>query len=115
MLGVFLLNQNLKHKLQTAQNKCMCLCLDLPPHSHIGAIHLRKINWLPVSERVESCIVRLFFKYYNGIVPSYINDMFKPSSNKYNTGSQMALDISQQKINTGEKALIFLERKYGLK
>ena len=32
-----LLNENLKHKLQAAQSKCICLCLDLPPCSHIGA------------------------------------------------------------------------------
>ena len=72
----------------------MCFCLGLPLRSHNEMIHFQKINWLPVSGRVESCIV---------------TTAFKPSSNKYNTGSQMALDI--RKINTGEKSFTFLETK----
>ena len=47
----------LKHKFQTAQNKCIGLCLDLPALSHIDTIHFRKINWLPVSKRVKYFIV----------------------------------------------------------
>ena len=88
---------NLKHKLQTTQNKYMRLCLNLSLRSHIGAAYFRKINWLPVSERVESCIATNVFKYWNRIVPSYTNDMFKPSYKRYNTRSQMALDIPLQK------------------
>ena len=87
----------------------MCLCLDLPLRSHNEVIHFQKINWFPVSGRIESCMVTTAFKHYNGIIPSYIHDIFKPSSNKYNTGSQMALDI--RKINTGEKSFTFLETK----
>ena len=34
--------------------------------------HFRKINWLPVSDRVEYCIVNTVFKYWNGIVPGCI-------------------------------------------
>ena len=39
-----LLNRNVKHKLLTTQNKCIRLCLDLPPHFDTGVIHLRKIK-----------------------------------------------------------------------
>ena len=88
-----LLYKNLKHKLLTTQNKYMRRCLNLSLRSHIGAAYFKKINWLPVSERVESCIATTVFKYWNRIVPSYINDMFKPSYKRYNTRSQMALDI----------------------
>ena len=55
-------------------------------------------NNLAVSERVESCIATTVFKYWNGIVPSYTNNM--PSYNKYNTKSQIALDIPLQKTWT---------------
>ena len=71
-----LLNINLKNKLQTAQNKYIRLCLGLPPHSHIVAIHLLEINWLP--ERVESCIATTVFKCrdctvaYQGYVCAFI-------------------------------------------
>ena len=47
--------KNLKLKLQKAQNKCIRFFLNLPPRSHINPSHSRKINWLPVSDRVEYC------------------------------------------------------------
>ena len=33
--------------------------------------------WLPVSDRVEYCIANTVFKYWNGIVPGYIHEMFR--------------------------------------
>ena len=63
--------KNLKLKLQKAQSKCIRFCLNLPLRSHIHPSHFRKINWLPFSDRVES-------KYWNGIVPGYIHEMFRP-------------------------------------
>ena len=32
--------------------------------SHINPSHFRKINWLPVSDRVEYCIAKTVFKYW---------------------------------------------------
>ena len=46
-----------------------------------------KINWLPVERRVELCTAATVFKYWKGIVPSNLNDMFMPSLNNYNTKS----------------------------
>ena len=102
---------NLKHKLQTAQNKRICLYFDLPHRCHIGVAHFRKINRLPVSDRVESCIATAVFKHWNEIVLSHINDMFQPSHNTYNTRSQITLYIPLQKTNTGKQALSFLGQK----
>ena len=49
------------------------------------------------------------------IVPSYIIDMFKSSYNRYDTISQMPLDIPLRKANTGQHKLYFsMGRKYGL-
>ena len=79
--------------------------------SHIDPSHFRKINWLPVSDRVEYCIANTVFKYWNGIVPGYIHEMFKPSLCRYSTRSQMALDIPLRKTNTGQKSLSFLGPK----
>ena len=62
-----LLKRNLKLKLQKAQNKCIHFCLNLPPKSHINPSQFRKINWLPVSNRVEYCIANTVFKYWNGL------------------------------------------------
>ena len=53
-----LLKKNLKLKLQKSQNKCIRFCLNLPLGSHIDSSHFRKINWLPVSDRVEYFIAK---------------------------------------------------------
>ena len=71
------LNKNSKHRLQTAQNKHIRLCLDLSPHSHIDATHVRKIYWFPVSERVESCITATAFKHWSGVLLSYVMACFR--------------------------------------
>ena len=102
-LWVFL-KKNLKLKLQKAQNKCIHFCLNLPPRSPIDLSHFRKINWLPVSDRVEYCIANTVFKYWNGIVPGYIHEMFKLSLWRYSTRLQMPLDILCGKQIQGKKA-----------
>ena len=90
---ISLLNKYLKDKFQVAQNFCIRLSLDLPPYSHIDAIHLGKIDWFPVSKRITFCNTTTAFKYWNGIaiVPSYVNNMFIPSYNKYYNSSLIAL------------------------
>ena len=105
------LKTNLKLKLQKSQNKCIRFCLNLPLRSHIDPSHFIKINWLPVSHRVEYCIANTIFKYWNGIVLGYIHEMFKPWLSKYSTRSKMASDIPLRKANTGQKSLSFLGPK----
>ena len=100
-----------KIKLQKAQNKCIRFCLNLTPRSHIDPSHFRKINLLPVSDRVEHCIPNTVFNYWNGIVPGHIDGMFKPSLCRYSARSQMALDIPLRKTNIGKKKLILLRAK----
>ena len=105
------LKKNLKLKIQKAQNKCIRFCLNLPPRSHINRSHFRKINWFPVSDRVEYFIVTTIFKYWNRTETGYIHEMFKPLLYRYSTRSQMALDIPLRKTNTGRKSLYFLGPK----
>ena len=76
-----------------------------------NSLHFGNINWLTVRERVEYCAANTVFKYWNGIVPGYIHEIFKPSFCKYSTISNMALDITLRKTNTGQKVLSFLEPK----
>ena len=73
--------------------------------------HFRKINWLPVSCRVKYCIANTVFKYWNGIVPGYVLEIFKPSPCRYTTRLQIALSILLRRINTGQKSLSFLGPK----
>ena len=37
--------------LQTLQNKCVYLCLELDNRAHVGITEFRQINWLPVNYR----------------------------------------------------------------
>ena len=90
---------------------CLLLSKNLKNRLRLCAVHFRKINLLPVSERVKSCIATIVFKYWNEIVSSYINDMFELSYNKYPTRSQMALDILLQRTITGQEVLFFLGPK----
>ena len=61
-----------------------------PSLSHNCHSSLKK-NWLSASERVECYIATIRFKYWNGTVPSHVNDMFNFSYNRYNTRSKVAL------------------------
>ena len=106
-----LLSKTLKTKLEIAQNKYIRFCLELLPHGHISPSHFRKIIWLPVERKVELLTSTTAFKYWKGIAPSYLNDMFMPSQDNYNTRSQMALDISLCRTSKGQKSMSFLGTK----
>ena len=60
--------EKFKNQTSKAQNKCIHFCLNFAPRSHIDSLNFREINWPPVSDRVEYCIAKRFFKYWNGIV-----------------------------------------------
>ena len=89
-----------KEKLKTQASKSSkqmyYFCLNLPPKSCINPSHFRKINWLPVKDRVE---------YFTA------NTVFKPSLCRCSKRSQMTLDIPLQKTNTVQKNLSFLGPK----
>ena len=105
---------NEKFRSQTI-NKCIRFCLNLPPRFQIDLFYFIKRNWPPPSDRVEYCIANTIFKCWNGTVPGFIHEMFKPSLCRFSTRSQMAFDIPLRKTNTGQKGLYFLRPKIGSK
>ena len=62
-----LLSKSQKHRLHVAQNKCISLCLSLPPNSHIGAIHLRKIIWSQLLEEYKLTFQLWFLNIGTGL------------------------------------------------
>ena len=74
------LNQKLKKKLQTTQNKCIRFCLQLSSRTRLTFQHLEKINWLPIKERVHQSILSHVHKSLNNDSPIYMSDMFKTAS-----------------------------------
>ena len=66
---------------------------------------------MPPKKNVKTVVPNTVFKYWNGIVPGYILEIFKPSLCKYSTRSQLALDIPLRKSNTGQNSLSSLGPK----
>ena len=104
-------SKKLKFKSLKAQNKCISFCLNSPSRSHIDPSNFRKINWLPVSNKVESFIANTVIKYWKGIVSGHIHKMFQPSLCRYSTISQMELEVTLRKTKLGQKMLSFLKTK----
>ena len=70
------LNNDLKQKIQSAQNKCIRFCLNIGPLSHIGYKEFRAINWLPCSYRIEQCLLVLAHNYFSQKCPEYMDEIF---------------------------------------
>ena len=70
------LPKSLKVKLQTAQNSCKRYCLGLEDRTHIGKEEFEKINWLPVSNRVNQCLAVTAYNFRNSHSPKYMNDIY---------------------------------------
>ena len=85
--------------------------MELPPRSPINPSDFRKINCLPVERIIKLCTSATVFKYWKGIAPSYLNDIFMSSRNNYSTRSQMALDIPLCRTIKGQKSMSFLGPK----
>ena len=93
--------------LQAALNKCVRLRLDLIFHSPIDANYFRKINWLPVSEKVEFLLfLNIGTGLYHQILIKYLC-------------LHTILDHKWHHISTKNKCMaissVFSWTKYGLK
>ena len=95
-------------KIQVTQNKCIRFCLKLNPRHHTVAKEFKGMNWLPTKEIVEQRIATNVFKYWKRTSPFYVNEMFIPSRNIYETRSHMALEIPLRNSNLGQKSISFL-------
>ena len=78
-------------------------------HDHLHQLHPQL--FMRENHRTYCCRATTVFDYQNGTVPSLTNDPFQPSLNRYSTRSQMPLDISLRKPNTGQQALSSLGTK----
>ena len=69
--------KNLKNKIQTTQNKCVSFCLNLDKMAHISQNEIKKLNWLPISDKINQCILSATFKFVSDISPNYLNEVFQ--------------------------------------
>ena len=66
---------SLKNKLQTAQNAYIRFCLGMERRNYIGLNHFKKINWLPIKNKVYSSIAVTAFTFKNNFSPVYMSDI----------------------------------------
>ena len=104
------LSKGLKDKLQITQNKCIRFCLYMENREGIRYKHFKKINWLPVWERVKQFIAVSVFKFSNNMAPKYMEDIFSKSQNRHRTRSsnEFRINIPSRKNDYGKNCLSYL-------
>ena len=104
------LTQKLKKKLQVMQNKCIHFCLQLDKMSIISHKEFKDLNWFPVINWFEQCVLSIVFKFINGNCPYYLNKVFDyaPEGNISLTNNFLKLKRPFRNKNTGQKALSFI-------
>ena len=56
------LNKKLKNEIQITQNKCVRFCLNLDNMAHVSQNDFEKLNWFPISCRINQCVLSTTFK-----------------------------------------------------
>ena len=89
------------------QNKCVCFCLQLDKMSKISHKEFKDLNWLPVFNRFEQCVVSIVFKFINDNCPHYLNEVFEFMSEGNISLRNNFLKLFRN-TNTGQKAISFI-------
>jgi len=89
------LTKDLKSKLQVTRNKLIRFVLNLKPRSHIGNEDFIKLNWLPVSDRVDHVTLCHVFKMHNNLAPKYMSERFSPASNAHSYITRFRVSVNQ--------------------
>ena len=104
------LSKNLKNRLQAAQNKCVRFYLKLEDKTSININEFEKINWLPIHDRVNQCILSSIYKFHANSAPDYMNEVFTHAeSNGIPTYcSYQKLQLPHRKTNQALRALSYI-------
>ena len=89
-----------KNHLQTAQNACIRFYLRMERRKSNRINHFEKINWLPVTNRADPCIVIIIYIFKNNFSPAYMSDMTNlyPCCQNKNICGQISRADSSRKI-----------------
>ena len=100
----------MKNKIQTSQNKCVPFCLNLDKVAHISQNEFEKLNWLPISDRINQCILSTTFKFVSDIGPNCLNKVFQwaAESNRTLGNAYPKLKHLFRKTTAGQNLLSFL-------
>ena len=78
--------------------------------AHISQNEFEKLNWLPISDRINQCILSTTFKFVNDIGPNYLNEVFQwaAESNITLRNDYLKLKHRFQKTAAGQNSFSFL-------
>lgn len=102
---------NLKHRLQTSQNKLIRLILDLPIRTHLETCHFERVGWLRVEDRVHQLQLGMIHKIVYGDVPKYFRNYFNKVNevHRYSTrGSATDFIPPRVKTNLGKQSFLYV-------
>ena len=88
-------------RLQKIQNHAAGLTFRKKRHDHVTPV-LKKLHWLPVSERIVFKLVALSFHYFDGTLPPYLSCCLSSysSSRFLHSSSQKLLTISRVNLKS---------------
>ena len=102
--------KNLKARLEAAQNKCIRFSLKLGDRKSITVKEFEEINWLPIHERFNQCILSCLYKFHAKKAPDYMDETFYHAKcNEIHTRySYQKLKLPHRKTNQGLRALSYI-------
>ena len=85
----------------------------LKNRSHIGRNEFKNINWLPVSNWVDQCLVVIAYNFKNALSPKYMGDIYSlqisPNIRTRTSTDSFVLPFYKKEIAT--KSISYLESK----
>ena len=92
------------------QNKCIRFCLQLDKMPTISHKEFKDLNWLPVINRFEQCVISIVFNFINDNCQYYLNKVFEfaPEDNVSLRNNFLKLKEPFRNTNTGQKTLSFI-------
>ena len=77
--------------------------------AHISQNEFEKLNWLPISDRINQCILSTTFKFVNDMGPNYLNEVFQwaAESNKTLRNDYLKLKYPFRKTTADQNSLSF--------
>ena len=78
--------------------------------AHISQNEFEKLNWLPISDRINQCILSTTFKFVNDMGPNYLNEVFQwaAESNRTLRNDHLKLKHPFRKTTAAQNPLSFL-------
>ena len=78
--------------------------------AHISQNEFEKLNWLPINDRINQCVLSTTFKFVNDIGPNYLNEVFQwaAESNRTLRNDYRKLKHPSRQTTAGQNLLSFL-------